>query len=490
MDKRILQLLDEDNDDCVDDPDFSCSSKSDDSSASNTSDSDDSDQDNNEVSYVGDSTDNVVLWSKVDAMFRPLKTMPNMVIPAVLAKLDRSASELDVFEKIFSPSLFIFISQCTNQRLKLIKKTTVRSTDPGEIRLVLGVMLVMCYSRVPSFSDYWSHITSMGNVAIKRAIYRDRCKVLLSTLYFNFPDKPDTADKLYYLEPIDACLKNTFQKARSENTAQSIDESMIKFKGRSALKQYLPMKPVKRGIKIWMRSDSVTGYTYGFNIYFGNDANNMDGTLGERVVLQLSKTIRDTNVMLSFDIFFTSICLMDTLLFAAVDTCMANRKNVPKSTKKLARGECEFLCNSSGTLWCKWQDTEEVMLVSNCRSNDVCTVNKKAKDESKLVAECPVALKTYNDLMGGVDLADQMSKLYDLDRKSDKGWKKAFYKLLLTSAVNAWILKKKIQHKTVQLKHFLVNLTEQMIAKGQKTAKVQWKSSTGRPSKRARVNVF
>ncbi|XP_047002606.1 piggyBac transposable element-derived protein 4-like [Schistocerca americana] len=265
MDKRILQLLDEDNDDCVDDPDFSCSSKSHDSNGSNTSDSEVSDQDNNEVSYVGGSTNNVVLWSKVDAMFRPRKTMPNMVIPVVLGKLDRSASELDVFEKIFPPSLFIFISQCTNQRLKM-KKATVQSTDPGEIRLVLGVMLVMYYNRVPSFSDYWSHNASMGNVAIKRAISRDRCKVLLSKLYFNLPEKPDTAGKLYYLEPIVTCLKNTFQKARSESTAHSIDESMIKFKGRSALKQYLPMKPVKRGIKIWMRSDSVTGYTYDFNI--------------------------------------------------------------------------------------------------------------------------------------------------------------------------------------------------------------------------------
>ncbi|XP_049779187.1 piggyBac transposable element-derived protein 4-like [Schistocerca cancellata] len=421
MDKHVLQWLDDGNDDCVDDPDFSCSSKSHDSSASNIS-----DQDNNEVSYVRDSTNNVVLSSKIDAMFRPRKAMPNVVIPAVLAKLDGSASELDVFEKIFTPSLFIFISQCMSQRLQMIKKTTIQSTDPGEIR--------------------------------------DRCKVLLSKLYLNFPEKPDTAGKLYYLESIVACLRNTFQKAKSESTAQSIDRSMVKFKGRSALKQYLPMKPVKHGIKIWMRSDSVTGYTCDFNIYCGKDANNLDGTLD----------------------FFTSICLMDTLPFAAVGTCMANRKNVPKLTKKLARRECEFLCNLSGTLWCKWQDTIEVMLVSNCHSNDVCTVNRKAKDGSKLVVECLVALKTYNEYMGGVDLADQMSTLYDLDRKSDKWWKKVFYKLLLTIVVNAWILQKEIQHKTVPLKHFLVNLAEQMIAKGQKTAKVQRKYSTGRPSKRAR----
>ncbi|XP_049861994.1 piggyBac transposable element-derived protein 4-like [Schistocerca gregaria] len=296
----------------------------------------------------------------------------------------------------------------------------------------------------------------MGNVGIKRAISTDRCKVLLLKLYFNFPEKPDTAGKLYYLESIVACLRNTFQKAKSESTAQSIDRSMVKFKGRLALKQYLPMKPVKHGINIWMRSDSVTGYTYDFNIYCGKDANNLDGTLGEHLLVHVWLT----------------------------------GKMSQSQQRNLLGWECDFLCNLSGTLWCKWQDTIKVMLVSNCHSNDVCTVNRKAKDGSKLVVECLVALKTYNEYMGGVDLADQMSTLYDLDRKSDKCWKKVFYKLLLAIVVNAWILQKEIQHKTVPLKHFLVNLAEQIMAKGQKTAKVQQKYSTGRPSKRARENII
>ena len=31
----------------------------------------------------------------------------------------------------------------------------------------------------------------------------------------------------------------------------AIDEAMIKFTGCSSLKQYMPMKPIKRGIKVW-----------------------------------------------------------------------------------------------------------------------------------------------------------------------------------------------------------------------------------------------
>ena len=34
---------------------------------------------------------------------------------------------------------------------------------------------------------------------------------------------------------------------------------MIRFKGRSSLKQFMPMKPIKRGIKVWVRADSHNG---------------------------------------------------------------------------------------------------------------------------------------------------------------------------------------------------------------------------------------
>ena len=34
-----------------------------------------------------------------------------------------------------------------------------------------------------------------------------------------------------------------------------MNESMVLFKGRSSIKQYCPMKPIKRGYKLWVRAD-------------------------------------------------------------------------------------------------------------------------------------------------------------------------------------------------------------------------------------------
>ena len=44
----------------------------------------------------------------------------------------------------------------------------------------------------------------------------------------------------------------------------SIDESMVCFKRRSTMKQYLPLKTIKRGFKIWCSSYSCCGYLLKF----------------------------------------------------------------------------------------------------------------------------------------------------------------------------------------------------------------------------------
>lgn len=64
------------------------------------------------------------------------------------------------------------------------------------------------------------------------------------------PNKNDpNYDKLYKIRPLLDILKMNFNKNyyKSENVA--IDESMIKFKGRNYLKQYMPKNQSNGGIK-------------------------------------------------------------------------------------------------------------------------------------------------------------------------------------------------------------------------------------------------
>ena len=61
------------------------------------------------------------------------------------------------------------------------------------------------------------------------------------------------------MRPVIKHFNDSFSRAMIPTAQQAIDEHMVKFKGQHAMKQYMPMKPIKRGFKMWCRNDSATG---------------------------------------------------------------------------------------------------------------------------------------------------------------------------------------------------------------------------------------
>jgi len=143
---------------------------------------------------------------------------------------------------------------------------------------------------------------------------------------------------------------------------------MIKFKGRSSMKQYMPMKPIKRGYKIWERADDY-GYICEFQIYTGKIQNKSENLLGERVLKDLSRDLVHKNYCIFFDNFFTTVELMSSLLtdgILACGTVRKDRKNLPKiqePDKNMSPGDSEFRTSDSGVRWLKWIDKKPVHFV-------------------------------------------------------------------------------------------------------------------------------
>jgi hypothetical protein len=92
----------------------------------------------------------------------------------------------------------------------------------------------------------------------------------------------------------------------------------------------------------------------------------------------------------------------------------------------------------------KWIDTKEVIALSNFHGKGMVELQKKQKYGTSITVGCPDAISFCRECMGGEDLADQMAGLCDLDRKSLKWWTKDFYRLLMFSAVNSWVIYKKL----------------------------------------------
>ena len=132
---------------------------------------------------------------------------------------------------------------------------------------------------------------------------------------------------------------------------------MICFKGRSSLKQYNPMKPIKRGYKLWCLVDN-DGYVYCFDIYTGkkdSNANTLkDFGLGGQVVMNLTSQLglSGRNHKVTFDNFFSSIPLMEALQKEKILACgiiRSTRKDFPTlaSDKHLKRGDFDYRCSTT-----------------------------------------------------------------------------------------------------------------------------------------------
>ncbi len=82
-----------------------------------------------------------------------------------------------------------------------------------------------------------------------------------------------TMTSLVKVRPLLNYLGEKFQSMYNPGKELAVDEAMIKFQERSSLKQYMPKKPVKRGVKVWVLGDSSNGYFCRLDVYTGKNSN-------------------------------------------------------------------------------------------------------------------------------------------------------------------------------------------------------------------------
>ena len=89
----------------------------------------------------------------------------------------------------------------------------------------------------------------------------------------------------------------------------AIDEAMVAFRGRLGFRQYIPTKPHKHGIKVWVCADSHNGYVCDFNVYTGKEGNRVEVGLGESIMLKLCDSFTGKYFHIYCDNYFSSVRL-------------------------------------------------------------------------------------------------------------------------------------------------------------------------------------
>ena len=146
----------------------------------------------------------------------------------------------------------------------------------------------------------------------------------------------------------------------------SVDERMVKSKGRSDMRQFIRNKAVRFGFKLWVMAESSTGYTLDFSVYTGRRGNSTENGLAYDVVLMVCESLYKQGYHVYFDIFFTSPRLLQILYslgLIACGTCCENRRGFPLAlrggrwAKTAQRGQMRYM-RSGNVLALQWMDNK------------------------------------------------------------------------------------------------------------------------------------
>ena len=163
-----------------------------------------------------------------------------------------------IFSALFTPLLLDHIVGETNRYATLCLTSTHKGEDPpptwetdaNDISAYLGFAILMGINRVPDLYDYWSTIELYHYFPVASRIPRKRFHELSRFIHFadnatiSSQSKPGY-DRLAKVRPVIETLRASFLSSYNPHRENSIDEAMVKFKGRSTLKQYMPKKPIK-----------------------------------------------------------------------------------------------------------------------------------------------------------------------------------------------------------------------------------------------------
>jgi len=305
--------------------------------------------------------------------------------------------------------------------------------------------------------SFWNQSEDLHCPLVAKSLSRNKYQEIKSCLHFNDNStlNPNIHGKDFKIEPLYKMLNKEFKKFGFFDENMSVDEQIVKYYGRSSLKQYIRGKPIRFGFKNWILSGE-HGYCYHADLYCGkSDAPDELKHLGvsSQVVGKMAMLLPDplNQYQLFFDNYFTSLKLMYFLTekrLPAIGTARECRLQrcpllTDKELRKAGRGamDCAFdLKNEIGV--CKWNDNKPVTVVTNHAPLDFSQseVQRRQKGSSAISVRIPEVVKAYNAGMGFVDQLDWNVAKYRVGIRSKKWYWCLFTNLLDVTVVNACIL--------------------------------------------------
>ena len=203
----------------------------------------------------------------------------------------------------------------------------------GELEGFLAIIFNMGIIRLPELEDYWKTSWVAEIPFFSKVMPRDRFEMIFWMLHVSHPTGP-VAKKIDKVKLFLEKIIGKFQEKYTPSREVAVDETMLKFRGRFAGKQYMPKKPIKWGVKCFNLADSSNGYMF-VNVlpYTGRetleDASSQYKELPQaaQVVLHLAEPYLDQGRHMFTDRYYTSIPLAEALHNRATSFTGTTNKN-------------------------------------------------------------------------------------------------------------------------------------------------------------------
>jgi len=295
---------------------------------------------------------------------------------------------------------------------------------------------------------------------------KNKYKVLHRFFHVSNNDCNKSSDLIYKVRPLIDLCNDLFKRYNTPGKNLSIDETMVKFKGRIKFRQYIKSKPVKYGIKCYLICNSFNGYCYGIIVYTGKGTmKKLKGmSLTETVVTDLISPYINKGRVLYVDNFFNTIPLNNYLWENNTGMIGTMRKNRTKSKNKIKFPKTK----KSYNIYMNSDNNNNICLIYiNDRKEFIMTTNKsfpqnvqyKSNNQSKIMLDIQ---KNYNLGAKGVDLCNQQTTKFRYNHSSLKWWKPLCYHLIHIILYNSYILYKNFK-QNLTYKQFYREILSKLI---------------------------
>ena len=355
------------------------------------------------------------------------------------------------------------------------KKGGLFLTEADEIRALIGLLIFSGGQRDNHLTTREMFSPKTGPPIYRAAMSEDRFCFLLSCLRFDDKDtraQRQTTDKFAAIRVIWDIFIGDCGKMYVPHETLTVDEQLLSFHGNCPFRMYIPSKPGKYGIKLFLICDSKSKYMLSAIPYLGKESTQPQArggiNQGHRITKELTEPYHTTNRNVTTDNWFSSVPLVTDLLhncgMTLVGTVRANKKEIPqemKETRNRVVGSSAFLFVNDMTLVSYCKDTSRtkkklVYLLSSMHRQPTIMPNGK-----------PEIICFYNETKGGVDAFDQMCATYSVSRKTSRWPMAIFYGMINSGVINSWIIYKENQQtigsKPIERRYYMQQLAEALI---------------------------